>query len=145
MLYKSIVLVFSILCTARFAFSALLPKVVVGLVFEYLGRGIGITRIPEDAQVAVYNGGFIFWSNNRLHLRRFGEPRIHIYRSSQLDKISSSETVDSNRVPLLGSINSDTEYNNFKRFAVSNDGETAAISLDRVPHVYYKKGDGNVF
>ena len=125
---KFAMLALSILCIAPLVSSALIfPKVIRVMILDYL-EGVLVAKLPNDAQIAVYNGGLIYWSNNRLHLRRFGEPRYHIYRSYDLDKIARRANVDSNMVPLLGSINGDRSKRvEVSYLAVSNDGRTVAV------------------
>ena len=126
---KFAVLALLILCIAPLVLSTLLfPTVIRDMIVSYLEDMV--VKLPKDAQIVVYNGGLVYWSNNMLHLRRFGEPRYHIYRTYHLDKIARRAIVDSNRVPLLGSISDyHPEKIRAKGLAVSNDAGTVVVNL----------------
>ena len=44
----------------------LLPKSIIGIIYDYLQEGC-ITSLPADAQIAVYNGGIVYCDENRLY------------------------------------------------------------------------------
>ena len=126
---KFATLALSLLCIAPLVLSTLLfPTVIRDMIVGYLEDMV--VKLPKDAQIVVYNGGLVYWSNNMLHLRRFGEPRYHIYRTYHLDKIARRANVDSNRVPLLASSDGDHHENiRVKGLAVSNDARTVVVDL----------------